>query len=153
MTMKKIRAEVELFNEEGDFSLWTIRMMAHFGLSGLKKVVLSDNFEIEVPLTKEEGKKVADGDEDESKGSQTKMVLDPIKLEKDEFKTIFVCDPLDSSSSPSTIRCCERLSIVRRLRPCGLCLRDCTCQDRLQIESLFNHISTRLSVMDPSLLR
>ena len=84
MTMKKIRADVELFNREGNFSLWIIRMIAHIGFSGLKEVVLSDNFEIEVLLTKEEGKKVADGDEDESKGSQTKMVLDPIKLEKDE---------------------------------------------------------------------
>ena len=84
MTMKKIRAEVELFNEEGDFSLWTIRMMAHFGVSGLKEVVLSDNFEIEAPSTKEEGKKDSDGAEDESEESKPKTILDPIKLERDE---------------------------------------------------------------------
>ena len=84
MTTKKIRAEVELFNGEGDFSLWTIRMMAHFRVSGLKEVVLSDNFEIEVPLTKEEGKKVSDDDDDESGGSQTKTISDPIRLEKYE---------------------------------------------------------------------
>lgn len=77
------RSEVQRFNGEGDFSLWTIRMMAHFGVSGLKEVVLSDNFEIEVPLTKEEGKKAED-DDDESVGSETKKILDPIKLEKDE---------------------------------------------------------------------
>ena len=60
MTMKMIRAEVELFDDTGDFSLWTIRMMAHFGVSGLKEVVLSDNFDIDIPVTKEEGKKVDD---------------------------------------------------------------------------------------------
>lgn len=81
MTTKKIRAEVELFDGTGDFSLWTIRMMAHFGVSGLKEVVLSDNFEIEVPVTKEEGKKV---DDDDSGTSEVKTILDPVKLEKDE---------------------------------------------------------------------
>lgn len=81
-TTKTIRAEVELFDGTGDFSLWTIRMMAHFGVSGLKEVVLSDNFEIEVPVTKSEGKAV---DDDDSAGaSDTKTILDPVKLEKDE---------------------------------------------------------------------
>lgn len=84
MASSASRSEVQRFNGEGDFSLWTIRMMAHFGVSGLKEVVLSDNFEIEVPLTKEEGKKVADDDGEKSGGSQTKTILDLIKLEKDE---------------------------------------------------------------------
>ena len=66
MVSSAFRTEVEQFNGEGDFSLCTIRMMAHFEVSVLKDVVLSDNFEIEVPLMKEEGKKGADCDEDES---------------------------------------------------------------------------------------
>ena len=82
MTTKKIRAEVGLFDGTGDFSLWTIRMMAHFRVSGLKEVVLSDNFEIEVTATKEEGKK--GDDDDDSVTTESKTILDPVKLEKDE---------------------------------------------------------------------
>ena len=44
---------------------------------------------------------IVDGDEDESKGSQTKMVLNSSFSSLIGSKTIFVCDPLDSSSSPS----------------------------------------------------
>lgn len=51
----------------------------------MKEVILSDNFEIKVPLTKEEGKKIYDDDQDEKEStSKTKMIADPIKLEKDD---------------------------------------------------------------------
>lgn len=45
--------------------------------------MLSDNFEIGVPVTKPEGKS-ADGDDDDQDTSEKKTILDPIKLEKDE---------------------------------------------------------------------
>lgn len=57
MATNMIRAKVKLFDGTGDFSLWTIHMMAHFSVSGLNEVLLSDNFEVEIPVTKEEGKK------------------------------------------------------------------------------------------------
>ncbi|KAF8075602.1 hypothetical protein N665_1078s0001 [Sinapis alba] len=78
------RAEVERFDCTSNFSLWTIRMMEHFGVFGLKEVILSDNFEIVVPSTKEEGKKIDDADQEKDSAQQTKVTLDPIKLEKDD---------------------------------------------------------------------
>lgn len=76
-----VRAEVELFDNFVNFSLWTIQMMGHFGVSGLKEVVLSDKFKIKVPVTKEEGKIQYD---DQSGSLEKKTILDPLKLEKDE---------------------------------------------------------------------
>lgn len=55
--------------------------MGHFGVSGLKEVVLSDKFKIKVPVTKEEGKIRYD---DQSGLLEKKTILDPLKLEKDE---------------------------------------------------------------------
>lgn len=79
MTMTKTktmtRAEVERFDGTGDFSIWTIRMMAHFGVSGLKEVILSDDFEIKVPATKEESKKSDDDDDEDKVETQTKEDL------------------------------------------------------------------------------
>lgn len=56
------RSEVEGFDGTGDFSLWKIWMMAHFGVQGLKEVVLSDDFDMTVYLTKSEEKKPVEGD-------------------------------------------------------------------------------------------
>lgn len=81
MATKMVRAEVELFDNFVNFSLWTIHMMGHFGVSGLKEVVLSDKFKIKVPVTKEEGKIQYD---DQSGSLEKKTILDPLKLEKDE---------------------------------------------------------------------
>lgn len=47
-TKTTIRAELELSDGSSDFSLWTIRMMAHFRVLGLKAVVISDKFDFEV---------------------------------------------------------------------------------------------------------
>ena len=48
---------------------------------GIKRSRAYDNFEIKVPAKKEEGKK---GDDDDSVTSESKTILDPVKLEKDE---------------------------------------------------------------------
>lgn len=82
MALPVVSAQVERFDGTSDFSMWTIRMMAHFGVSGFKEVITSDNFGITVPITKSDGKKSEDGEEEAS--SETKVIFDPVKLEKDE---------------------------------------------------------------------
>lgn len=50
----------------------------------MKEVILSDNFEIEEALTKEEGKKTDEDDQEKESTSQTKKILNPVKVEKDD---------------------------------------------------------------------
>ena len=78
-----LKASFQVFNENSDFSLWKTRMKAHLGLAGLKGIV--DDFVLTktIPLTKAEGKKVEEGDDD-ADSSQTKEVPDLEKMERSE---------------------------------------------------------------------
>ncbi|CAA7016274.1 unnamed protein product [Microthlaspi erraticum] len=90
MTVSTTRLEVACFDSSGDFSMWTTRMMAHFGVAGLKDVIHSDNFEITVPLSPAvpamnvpgAGGEIADVIP--AQPATTQVIQDPVKLEKDE---------------------------------------------------------------------
>ncbi|CAA7015799.1 unnamed protein product [Microthlaspi erraticum] len=88
--MTTTRQEVVCFDGSGDFWMWTTRMMAHFGVAGLKDVIHSDDFEIEVPLSPAVPAQMipgADGNDAQVVPAQpatTQRILDPVKLEKDE---------------------------------------------------------------------
>lgn len=73
-----LKTAFQIFNENSDFSLWKTGMKAHLGLDGLGIV---DDFSLTkiVPLTKSEGKKIDEGDED-TESSQTKEVPDLDKI-------------------------------------------------------------------------
>ncbi|CAA7029216.1 unnamed protein product [Microthlaspi erraticum] len=83
MSNQKTRPEVACFDGSGDFSMWKIRMMAHFGVAGLKDVILSDDFGMSVDEVKTEIQQTEAGPV-EVKVSESKLVPDPVKLEKDE---------------------------------------------------------------------
>lgn len=57
--------------------------MAHFGVMGIKYVVLIDNFEMVILLQKEDEKEPEEGDES-SQEPQTKVVSDLVKLEEND---------------------------------------------------------------------
>ncbi|KAG2303696.1 hypothetical protein Bca52824_032347 [Brassica carinata] len=40
--MANTRIEVDRFDEAGDFSLWKVRMLVHFGVLGLKGILTDE---------------------------------------------------------------------------------------------------------------
>lgn len=79
-----LRVKIDRFDGTGDFSMWKTRMMAHFRVLGLKDVVTYHKLEMEVPLTRSEEKRPAEGEETEPSEPLTKTVPDPIEQEKSE---------------------------------------------------------------------
>lgn len=59
--------------------MWKIRMMAHFGVAGLKDVILSDDFEMTIDEVKTEIQQTEAGPV-EVKVSEPKVILDSAKL-------------------------------------------------------------------------
>ena len=79
-----LRVKIDRFDGTGDFSMWKTRMMAHFRVLGLKDIVTDHKLEMEVPLTRSEEKRPAEGEETEPSEPLTKTVPDPAKQEKSE---------------------------------------------------------------------
>lgn len=47
--MTKTRIEVDRFEGTGDFLLWKVRMMAHFGVLGLKDILTDETLLMDPP--------------------------------------------------------------------------------------------------------
>lgn len=78
--MTKTRIEVDRFEGTGDFLLWKVRMMAHFGVLGLKDILTDETLLMDPPSTKEESEGETKNAEEETTGSK----IDPEKLKKSE---------------------------------------------------------------------
>lgn len=77
------RVVVNRFDGTGDFSLWKIRMMAHFGILGLKDVLTDHKLEMVETIPSSSESQI---EEDGATASEslTKVVPDPSKIEKSE---------------------------------------------------------------------
>ena len=74
------RFHADRFDGTGDFTLWKVRMMAHFGVLGLKDILTDEKLLMESPVPKEEGDDtLKDTEKEEAGGIQT---IDPVKLGK-----------------------------------------------------------------------
>ena len=83
MTKPKIeRIDIDRFDGTGDFSLWKVRMMAHFGVLGLKDILTDEKLLMDSPVNKEEG--VDTLKETEKKEAEGVPTIDPVKLGKSE---------------------------------------------------------------------
>ena len=83
MTKPKIeRIDIDQFDGTGDFSLWKVRMMAHFGVIGLKDILTDEKLLMDSPVNKEEG--VDTLKETEKKEAEGVPTIDPVKLGKSE---------------------------------------------------------------------
>lgn len=86
--MTTTRIDVDRFDGTGDFSLWKVRMLAHFGVLGLRDILTDETLLKDSPTTKvPEAAK-----EDPLKaGTETKEELDaakkdPLKVEQNQVK-------------------------------------------------------------------
>lgn len=83
--MRKSRIEIDRFEGTGDFSLWKIRMLAHFGVLGLKEVLTDNKLLKEKSTPKDEP---ASAEKDHQKGKEepedSAATIDPEKFEKSE---------------------------------------------------------------------
>ncbi|WZY78480.1 hypothetical protein YC2023_024864 [Brassica napus] len=78
--MGKTRIEIDRFEGTGDFSLWKVRMMAHFGVLGLKDILTDETLLLDPPKEEAEGDTKVTGDGTTESSSK----IDPAKLEKSE---------------------------------------------------------------------
>lgn len=113
-------------------------MMAHFGVMGLKDVVLSDNFDMVISSRKVEkkpveGAKSGDGTTpvevvESSKGSTVEVIPDPVKLEKnDRARNMIILNIGDQ--------------VLRTIKHCENAASMCATLDRLYVsKSLSNRI-------------
>lgn len=138
------RVEVERFDGTGDFSLWKIRMMAHFGVLGLKNVVLSDDFSMVVPISKDMKKKGIEikpvdstkpAEEvkpeeaaESSKHPKSEVLLDPVKLDmNDRTRNMIILNIEDR--------------VLRKIKHCETAASMWAALDRLYVsKSLLNRI-------------
>ncbi|WZZ01660.1 hypothetical protein YC2023_073988 [Brassica napus] len=83
MTKPKIeRIDIDRFDGTGDFLLWKVRMMAHFGVLGLKDILTDEKLLMDSPVTKEEGDDTLK--DTEKKEAEAIPTIDPVKLGKSE---------------------------------------------------------------------
>ena len=83
MTKPKIeRIDIDRFDGTRDFSLWKVRMMAHFGVLGLKDILTDEKLLMDSPVTKEEGDDTLK--DTEKKEAEAIPTIDPVKLGKSE---------------------------------------------------------------------
>lgn len=54
MVKSKERIEIDMFEGDGDFALWKVRMLAHFGVLGLKAILTDEKLLKDNPDTKDE---------------------------------------------------------------------------------------------------
>ena len=74
--MGKTRIEIDRFEGTGDFSLWKVRMMAHFGVLGLKDILTDETLLLDPPKEEAEGDTKVTGDGTTESSSK----IDPAKL-------------------------------------------------------------------------
>lgn len=83
--MTNTHIEVKRFDGSGDFSLWKGRMLAHFGVLGLKSILTDDKLLKNPAPTKEE---LETAKKDPHKGidgvSELDPNIDPVQFEKSE---------------------------------------------------------------------
>lgn len=79
------RVEVDRFDGTGDFSLWKVRMLAHFGVLGLKGILNEEQLLRDPPATEEEAA-VAGRDYHVGIAGDFELppTVDPVKFEKSE---------------------------------------------------------------------
>ena len=53
-SMANTRIEVDRFDGTGDFSLWKVNMLAHFGVLGLKGILIDEKLLKDPPSEQEE---------------------------------------------------------------------------------------------------
>ena len=53
-----LKASLQIFNENSDFSLWKTRMKAHLGLAGLKGIIDDFDLTMTVPIPKSEERRL-----------------------------------------------------------------------------------------------
>ena len=76
------RFHVNRFDGTGDFTLWKVRMMAHFRVLGLKDILTDETLLMDSPVNKEEGDAAVKDPEKEA--TSTIQTIDPVKLGKSE---------------------------------------------------------------------
>ena len=85
MVTSKERVEIDHFDGDGDFALWKVRMLAHFGVLGLKAILTDEKLLKEVPDPKDEPESAM---KDTGRGLAGRVeptpAVDPAKFEKSE---------------------------------------------------------------------
>lgn len=83
--MSNSRIEVDMFDGTGDFSLWKVRMLAHFGVLGLNSILDDEKLLKDPPTAKKELEKAMKDPQKELAGKvETVTDIDPIKFENSE---------------------------------------------------------------------
>lgn len=80
--MPKTRIEIDRFEGTGDFSLWKVRMLAHFGVLGLKEVLSDDKLLKDMSNPKDE--EDSDSQKGKTGSEESSSKIDPVKFEKSE---------------------------------------------------------------------
>ena len=85
MVKSKERVEIDRFEGDGNFALWKVRMLAHFGVLGLKAILTDEKLLKDDPDTKDEPESAM---KDTGKGLAglvaPKPAIDPTKFKKSE---------------------------------------------------------------------
>lgn len=83
--MPKSRIEIDRFEGTGDFSLWKVRLLAHFGVLGLKEVLNDNKLLKDKSETKDEPESALKDPLKGIEGSgESASEIDPAKFEKSE---------------------------------------------------------------------
>ncbi|WZZ72276.1 hypothetical protein YC2023_083646 [Brassica napus] len=85
MVTSKERADIDRFEGDGDFALWKVRMLAHFGVLGLKSILTDEKLLKEGSDAKDEpGSAMKDSGKGLAGIVDPAPAIDPAKFEKSE---------------------------------------------------------------------
>ena len=83
--MANTRIEVDMFDGTWDFSLWKVRILAHFGVLGLKDILTDEKLLKDSPSEREELVAAMKDPQNGLAGVlDAGLSIDPVKLEKSE---------------------------------------------------------------------
>ncbi|KAL1199655.1 Retrovirus-related Pol polyprotein from transposon TNT 1-94 [Cardamine amara subsp. amara] len=83
--MSNTRVEVDRFDGTGDFSLWKVRMLAHFGVLGLKEILTDEQLLKDSTGSGEEAAAAEKDSQTSTAGDSVRSPsIDPAKFEKSE---------------------------------------------------------------------